>query len=171
MWLRNILHGVTHVPEGIVGWQWVSGHVCFALQQMGNIKCSQTTCPEVTCLNPIHTDRQCCPTCPGNTLRLNTLTCKDRFQSQSCEVVLTRICYTLWWFAHKGRVVSQAPQHFRFFFKWKILVMVALACQFVCSVISLDSGMSRALHLQKPLKAKVKGPKALCEATSPYFKN
>ena len=111
------------------------------------------------------------PPAQVNTLRLNTLTRKDQFQSQSCEVVLTRICYTLWWFAHKGRVVSQAPQHFRFFFKWKILVMVALACQFVCSVISLDSGMSRALHLQKPLKVKVKGPKALCEATSPYFKN
>ncbi|XP_070188785.1 uncharacterized protein [Littorina saxatilis] len=34
------------------------------LCQGGNIQCNTITCPEVTCLNPIRINRQCCPTCP-----------------------------------------------------------------------------------------------------------
>ena len=53
------------------------------------------------------------------------------------------------------QVVSQAPQHFRSS-ETQATRDNCFACQSVCSVISLDSGMSRTVDAQKCLKVAVK---------------
>ena len=66
--------------------------------------------------------------------------------------------------------VSQAPQHFRSS-KVQVICDGCFAQQFICSVISFDSDISKTIHPQEFLKVDVQHSQVTVWASQPIFLN
>ena len=64
------------------------------------------------------------------------------------------------------QVLSQAPQHFRFF-KCKPLVVFAFSRQCICSIISLDPGLPTTVYTQESSKVDADSPDLNVRTTRP----